>query len=409
MRLAKLRKLQADGFPTNIALSKVLESEAKESSMTPQMKVEQQRLNAGEDAKFLAGQTAVGTFGKLGLWVKSLWSNEAELSKAVQVPVSTARAQGEYMTRAKDAILEEFQDLDLVSPGISRDDRYRLATAQVQKRTVQTDQGPIVLPKNTSKAAYFGIPAASSDAYLSTALSNLLKSDEAGHHRVAYNVNGRLAWQEYDQDDVRGPMQYLDNTAVQKEVQRLTDADAAKAAKLHGPGFINRAHKVPVQYNGNNSAGAAASLMMKLRDTLVDHEGLNPYVTADSTGVLTGGVGITGDYLEKHVPGYKRGTTLTPEQINESFRDASNDAAVAGTRVAQAYNLGDPGFLLASELAYHAGTKFYNQPKYKEFLTALQQKNSKAAVSAFMDTKAYAVSGKARKASYLNLVQQIVR
>ena len=114
---------------------------------------------------------------------------------------------------------------------------------------------------------------------------------------------------------------------------------------------------------------------------------------------------------------------MTVEDIRRSFEEASNDAAIAGSKVAR--DLGrhnQPTFMLMSELAYQSGTAFMSQQnktgeRYREFANALKSGNVEAAQEAFKRTAAWYYSADPknrekitpRQQNYLRLIQQSLK
>lgn len=132
---------------------------------------------------------------------------------------------------------------------------------------------------------------------------------------------------------------------------------------------------------------------------------------------MTVGVGVS-----SHNPRYPKvqpDGSVKVEDIRRSFVEASNDAAIAGSKVARDLGRHDqPTFMLMSELAYQSGTAFMSQQnktgeRYREFANVLKTGNVEAAQEAFKRTAAWYYSADPknrdkitpRQQNYLRLIQ----
>ena len=111
------------------------------------------------------------------------------------------------------------------------------------------------------------------------------------------------------------------------------------------------------------------------------------------------------------------------QKIQRSFLEASNDAAIAGSKVARDLGRHDqPTFMLMSELAYQSGTAFMSQQnktggRYREFATAYKAGDVQKAQDAFKRTAAWYYSADPknrnkitpRQQNYLRLIEQSLK
>lgn len=109
--------------------------------------------------------------------------------------------------------------------------------------------------------------------------------------------------------------------------------------------------------------------------------------------------------------------------IQSSFMQASNDAAIAGGKVARDLGRYDqPTFMLMSELAYQSGTTFMSRldntgERYREFAAAYKAGNVQQAQEAFKRTAAWYYSADPknrdkitpRQQNYLRLIEQSLK
>ena len=420
MRVRRIRALTASGMSTDAAIAEALKAEVKDSSMTVQQRAEVAGMRAQEDAKFLRKVEEDGWFRNAGLWVRSLFgSAEAQALQTTTVSSDLPpKVRGEYLNSVKTALVEEFNHVDLASSNLSQDDRLREATARLQRRIVHTDNGPFIVPKGKTVQAYFGLADSIPAGSVGTALNTVTKPSIAGHKNVLRDVGGRLQMQQYDEDgNPSSAIQYLDKSALSAQIDADNRKEAERLKVTFGDGKTvqPRGAKLGVQYNGTNAAGVDESLMLQLRDNLVNNEGVKDTPYDDLSGKVVNGkkvqtVGVGVSSHNRHYPeSAKGGRSISQDELNQSFRGASNDAAVAGERVRQSLGLNDSGFLLASELAYQSGTAFDKTSGYTEFMRALAAKDEKAAIATFQRTPAYKHSGPMRRWHYETLIVKTMK
>jgi hypothetical protein len=219
----------------------------------------------------------------------------------------------------------------------------------------------------------------------------------------------------------RRPVDFRD---VASKIKQMDDEETAKAAELYGPGrSVPLPSGASVSYNGKNSAGVDAEWMLQFRDKLVQHEGVIEQEKDDITGrkdqfgrtIRTVGIGMasTNTFYPKPGPDGK----ISPEQLQQSFMQATNHAAKVGRSMAQRSGLNNQaGFLLMSEIAYHAGEgAFVRNDKVgainRDFRKALESGNVTAAQEAFKRTPMWRWSGdkNGRRQNYLSLIEQAMK
>lgn len=185
------------------------------------------------------------------------------------------------------------------------------------------------------------------------------------------------------------------------------DTESGRGVSAQVRGAVRPGAAQAIHYNGENTALLADATMLTLRNTLVKFEGVrNTSYTLKGESSPTNGVGFHGDYYVKP----DASGTITPAQIQTQFIRASNDAADSGVKAAKLYAVPkESGILLMSELAYHAGTSFYQKDYFKPFLATLQTKDTNAAVTEFKRTPAWTrlPANSPRREHYLALIKDI--
>jgi hypothetical protein len=199
----------------------------------------------------------------------------------------------------------------------------------------------------------------------------------------------------------------LDSKAVGIKVQENLTKDAETAANHIGPGEViySKGQGAWVQANGQNTAGFEPGAMLQLRKDIVASEGITT-TAYDDGSVVKGnrafGVGIsqTGKRFEE-----PRGTggVYTQEQINESFMQASNDAAETASRVMRGVNLNGSDWLrFFGELAYQSPAS----ARDADMLTYIKLGDKDGAELALRSTNAYKNSPPSRQEAYLKKLKK---
>ena len=160
-----------------------------------------------------------------------------------------------------------------------------------------------------------------------------------------------------------------------------------------------------VQFNGTNTVGIDAKSMLALRRDIVDSESVRSKVYTDTKGYKTFGVGIaqTGTYYQN--PNNPDGT-YTQSQINDSFMQASNEAAQRASNVMQRHGLsGDKWLRFFGELAYQSPASAMDT----NMLSSIMVHDLAGATSALKATAAYKASGERRRKVYLDKLRKAMQ
>ncbi len=417
------------------AVLRATDTEAKEAQLTPAMKAAQTQQVAKAVTSEIAALEPRGALSSAWTWAKSIFSSDAASDLQLRPWSGVGDRDGWfsdgptvqfYTQRVREELLNEASHVLLQSPGASADQVISVAKANVAARTISTRFGPLTMPRNVNLEYALGI-GKGNQAAIGPALDAMLKeTKEDANWQLAF-VNGRLFAQEVDRTGQRvGTGTYLNPKEIGTKIDQMTDADQEKANNVFGSGRSVQRGGVTLQFNGLNTAGVPATWMMGFRDNLVNHEGIRAKPYRDLSGakdkkgnpIMTVGVGVA-----SHNPRYPKvqpDGSVKVEDIRRSFLEASNDAAIAGSKLARSLGRHDqPTFMLMSELAYQSGTAFMSQRnregrRYREFANALKTGNVEAAQKAFKRTAAWYYSadpknrGKItpRQQDYLRLIQQ---
>jgi hypothetical protein len=420
------------------AIAIASDTEAKEAAMSPSMRAAGASTTTKAVSKVIDEIEPMNWLETSWTFLKSMVSAEAgadlQLRTQSQVgwrdgwfsdrPVARMYAEG---TRTE--VRDEASHILLSSPSANADDVILAAKANVAARTVQTRHGPVFLPRGANAAQIFGVQPGNLSK-VGPAIDKILtetKADARWH--VAFTHRGVFA-QEYDRDgNPIGNGSYLDPKQIGSAVQGIVNARQEEATATYGHGRTVKSGGAKLNYNGVNTAGVNGSWMLGFRDNLVHNEGvkLTPYEDLsgkkDKSGkpIMTVGVGVS-----SHNPRYPKAEpdgTISPQAIQHSFIQASNDAAIAGRSVAMKMGIDNKaGFMLMSELAYQSGVGFMSQSgktgdKYRMFAQAVQAKDAASALEMFKQTAAWYYSAdpenrnkvSQRQQHYLRLIEQSIQ
>jgi len=430
---------QVDGGASyDEAVLKATDTEAKEAQLTPAVKAAQTQQVAKAVTAEIAALEPRGVLSSTWTWAKSIFSSNAASDLRLRPWSSVGDRDGWfsdgptvqfYTQRVREELANEANHVLLQSPGASADQVISVAKANVAARTISTRFGPLTMPRNLKLEDAFGV-GRGNQAAIGPALDAMLKeTKEDANWQLAF-VNGRLFAQEVDRTGQRvGTGTYLNPKDIGKKIKQMTDSEQEKANTVFGSGRRVQKDGVTVQFNGVNTAGVPATWMMGFRDNLVNHEGIRAKPYQDLSGakdtngnpIMTVGVGVS-----SHNPRYPKvqpDGSVRVEDIRRSFLDASNDAAIVGSKVARDLGRHDqPTFMLMSELAYQSGLTFMSQQnktgeRYREFANVLKTGNVEAAQEAFKRTAAWYYSADPenrdkitpRQQDYLRLIQQALK
>lgn len=426
------------GAAPDEAVHRATELEAKEADMTPAVKAARTQQTATAVTKAIEGIEPRGLLSSTWSWAKSMFSQDAASDLTLRPKSLIGDRDGWfgdgptvqfYTARVREELATEASHVLLQNPHSTSEQVISVAKANVAARTISTRFGPLTMPRNVNLEEVFGV-GKGNQAAIGPALDAMLKeTKEDANWQLAFR-NGRLWAQEVDRNGQRvGTGSFLNPKDIQTKIKSMTDAEQEQANQTFGSGRRIQQDGVTVQFNGLNTAGVPATWMMGYRNNLIDHEGVRAKPYQDLSGakdtkgnpIMTVGVGVS-----SHNPRYPKVNpdgTVSPQEIQRSFVQASNDAAIAGSKVARDLGRHDqPTFMLMSELAYQSGTAFMSQQnktgeRYREFAAAYKAGNLQQAQEAFKRTAAWYYSADPknrdkitpRQQNYLRLIEQSLK
>lgn len=447
------------------AITKARELAVNDAALTPSMKAARSQGVAKGVAEAISSVEPMGMLENAWGYGAKIFSAEAEAKWKIQPNSYMNWRDGVfsdgptvkfYTDRTRTALANEASDVAFLQPSATADEVMSVAYANVAARTISTSHGPIMMPRNVNLGTVFGV-GAGNQAAIGKAIDGMLNETKADTNFQMNFQQGRLFVQEVDRHGVRvGSGMYLNPADVKARIKADTNVDFEKANQRMGSGRIRKADELPppnapeqgtkqsasgkirkadsgleVQYNGINTAGVPTDWAFDFRDNLVNHEGVRskPYKDLgggkmkDGTPIMTVGVGVSSH--NTRFPKVQPDGTVSKEDINKSFMDASNDAAVAGNRVAKDLGITNKaGFMLMSELAYQSGAGFITQQDkhgtghaYRLFGKAMLQGTVEEAQAAFKSTAAWRYSKDsknpdkltARQKNYLKLIEESMK
>lgn len=410
-----------DGASLDEAVQLAKKVHEQDSSLTPSARAARASTTAKAIAKDISAIEPRGILETVWNEIKGIVSQDAQNTNTI-TPLSTFSARDNffgdsptvqfYVGRTRDELRVEADNISMLHPSASADEVMTVAKANVAARTIQTSQGPVILPRNTNIQQVFGV-GAGNQAAIGKAIDSLLQTNAGGRWQVAF-VQGRMFAQEFDGKGTRiGTGKYIEPSAIRAKIAEQTNSEVSAASERFGAGKIVQADGVTLRFNGINNAGVSPDWMFGFRNNLVNNESVKSTVYKDTVGVNTVGVGVS--ERSKFYPKSAKSGKVSEEDIRVSFMDASNEAAIVGSRVMQNVGLDNKAaFSLFSELAYQSGPNFLGQQgstgdAYRNFAASLRSRDAAKAVQLFQNTAAYKLSGAERRAHYISLIEQSLK
>lgn len=388
-----------------------------DSQLTPAMRAAMASSKAKEQLDVVAESTPVGSvLGKGWLYAKALFSDVAKSELAI----TPTQSFFENPTRVAAVnatinleLAREMEEQSRANPSMNTAGVELKAKAALANRAVPTTWGPMLVPRGYTPQRYFGTQAGSER--IGAALNEFIKPvSKDGRMAFSIGTDGQLWAQELNKDgQPAAPASILNPKQIAPLIEIQRSREVENHRKDYGDGVTVKSGSAGVTYNGDNTAGVDNHWVRKFRDDLVKHEGVRDSVYDDGEGNLTAGVGVLVKHKSGMVPGVvKPGKDgkLTQDQINDSFRFASDRAAGAAKRAMQDTGIkSESAFKLYGSLAYQSGPGFASLAAYKPLLGTIAARDAAAAVAAMKQTPAYKKSGPERQQYYLNQLQAALK
>lgn len=407
--------MKARGASTSEAAALVAEEQVLQAKLGPAAIAARAQAFAADDKKELDSYTSQGIIkGLMSRWMPSWAGGVAQFGQLapeedVWEENRSVIAQQEQTLRA--ALQLEMADVRL-SDNLNDSNTVMVkAAANLAQRSIRTGYNTVIMPDKQTPDQYFG--KNTDKDTLGKAVQNIIgKPKFGGRFTIKAMAEGLVVSEESGKDNepVKTKNTFvITRDQVRSEVDRMTASKVQRERLLVGEGRTVQIGDTPaLQYNGENNASVRQDWMFQFRETLVSTEGVRNTTYKDTGGVDTFGVGIANkQYWAKPAADGK----YTKEQISESFRAASNDAAKSGRFVQDITGLqSQSAFLLFAEMSYQGGaTKASDgsgfgwyvhkdkavRQEYRDFVDSLKSGDSVKAIEKFNSTAIGRVLAKA--------------
>lgn len=393
---------QKAGMSDPLTVVKYARSKQLQDKQTGGLRTEMVAAARKEDAAVVQEIDDRQLLGTISAKAQSFFSSDA----SAKLRMSTGRNWFENADRTAEiraqgqiGLAEELAIIAQTSPTLSAASRKSKALASLAARTVDTESGPLTMPRGQNVQSYFGVPAYADQKYVGTAIDTMMKPGDG--NRIAWSVDptNKLLFRELSSDNRVVKSGIVDPKSVAPFVQKQLDEDAAKASTQIGPGKNVQG----VQFNGLNTANVEPAHMLALRGDIVTSEGVSATPYADSGGTSFGvGIHQTNNHYQRPPPS----GTYTPQQISDTFMRASNDAAEMAQRTMNSIGVKGESYLrLFGELAYQS-PKSARDP---DLLAYISLGDKAGALKALKETPAYKGSKPERRAVYVSKLETAMR
>lgn len=400
-----LTEAQKEGIADPVTAIKYARSKQLQDKQTGGLRSEAVANARKEDAAVVQEIDDRQLLGTISQTAKSWFSADAAAKKRLgtgRMWFENADRTAEVRAQGQVALAEELAIVGQTSPFMSSSSRQSKALASMAARTVDTESGPLIMPRGQSLQSYFGVPAYADQGYVGKAIDTMMKPQDG--NRLAWNIdpNNKLIFRELNDKGLVVKSGIIDPKSVAPVVQTQLDEEAAQASKQVGPGVVQQG----VRFNGLNTANVPAGDMLSLRRDLVLSEGVQNKKYADGkAGESSFGVGIH-QSNNHYQPPINRDGTYTEQQINDTFMRASNDAAELAQKSMNSIKVQGGDYLrFFGELAYQSP----GSARDPDLLAHISLGNKQEAVTALMQTAAYKNSPDDRKARYLAKLKAAMR
>lgn len=436
--ISRVREAMRNGEGAEGAVSNAMQAEVDANKLDPQTRKAMMQEASTADAKEIAAIQPESWLGHPWRSIKAMLGNENAINAdKLQAPesvlpwkdASAGAINASY--RARLEVGEAVKRIRLTSPELSSTSVVAQARADVANRTVPTANGPLILPHGSNLSQTFGTGTADQER-LGMAVDALYKAPENGSVSFSIDPQGRLKADFWTEAGLRAkPSEFVDTKAVGAKVKEQRD-DANRKFKyekgegktMDGTGLdlsdvdpktVKGSGVASITFNGDNTAGIPNTTMFALRERLVKHEGVKDKPYKDMSGkmhkgqpVMTVGAGIstTNDFF----PPVQPDGTVRKEDIDNSFKLASNQAAQFGLKASQVTGIkGENALLLFSELAYQSGIGGLQNKAFGQMVKAIQAKDAAAARAALEQHPVWQYNGMntARGRHYADLVTKL--
>lgn len=400
-----LSEAQKEGIADPVTAIKYARSKQLQDKQTGGLRSEAVANARKEDAAVVQEIDDRQLLGTISQTAKSWFSADADTKKRLgtgRAWFENADRTAEVRAQGQIALAEELAIVGQSNPFMSAKSRQSKALASIGSRTVDTESGPLIMPRGQSLQSYFGTPAYADQAYVGRAVDRLVRPAEGNRMAWSIDPTNKLLYREFNGDGKVVNSGVIDPRTVAPVVQEQLDEEAAKASKQVGPGIEAQG----VRFNGLNTANVEPAAMLGLRQDILKSESVSNTAYPDGkAGEKSFGVGIHQSNNHYQRP-LNRDGTYTPGQINDTFMRASNDAAELAQKSMKSIGVqGEKYVRFFGELAYQSP----GSARDPDLLAHISLGNKAEALAALKATAAYKNSPADRQERYVSKLESAMR
>lgn len=400
-----LTEAQAEGIADPMTAIKYARSKQLQDKQTGGLRTEAVANARKEDAAVVQEIDDRQLLGTISQTAKSWFSADADTKKRLgtgRMWFENADRTAEIRATGQIALAEELAIVGQTSPFMSSKSRQSKALAAMAARTVDTESGPLIMPRGQTLQSYFGTPAYADQAYVGKAVDTMMKPQEG--NRLAWSIDptNKLLFRELNEQGKVVRSGIVDPRSVAPVVEQQMQEEADQQSKMVGPGTeVNG-----VRFNGLNTANVDAGAMLSLRQDIIKSEGVQSKKYPDGkAGESSFGVGIH-QSNNHYQPPLGRDGTYSQEQIRDTFMRASNDAAELAQKSMKSVGVqGEKYLRFFGELAYQSP----GSARDPDLLAHISLGNKAEAIAALKATAAYRNSPSDRQERYVSKLESAMR
>ncbi len=371
-KLLDIREGVRSGLQFPVAVSQTMGKMAEYAKMAPQLRKAMGESNAKEDLEMLQSMDSVSLLDRIGLGVKSIFSTDAGNRLAISAKEGwreNPERVAEVSAQMKFAAADELRVLNMTHPFMSKDARQSTVLATLRGRTVDTSQGPLVIPRGTTLQSFFGVSASTSGQRVGAALDEFVKPQPG--NRLVFSVqDGQLQYKELSSESrvVNSGLLNAKQVAPMIEQQRKREENLFK--EVHGTGRTVHG----ITFNGANTGGLDMAQVFYMREALLSSGDIQIDLDSDSFKRIT----------DKAATYSKLPMKTTGKYGNEALT-------------------------LFSTLALVSNFKFTSQREYRPLLQALAGTDPGPALKALYETPVFKEADAKERAHLASQVNKILK
>lgn len=311
----------------------------------------------------------------------------------------------------------------IIQSGIPLDDKTlaTMAAGNVLKRTLFTDHGAVIIPRNVDLNEVYSTPDGYTTAEIVTkALGSMYKPTRSDARVMMEYQGGGLSIREFDDNTMTfTEHQYYSREQVQEQVALEVKMEKEQVNRLAGNGESVKVNGGIVNVNGQNTAGVRMETAFKIRKSLARYEAVRykrykDGVDDDGNPRYSIGVGVnTGNpiwnrYFKDQLDD---NYTIDQDTVDKLYRDATDDVLQeAVNRQVQLPAGSDQAAyleLISHQLYQRGATKLDKEETFQTLQRQLSQGDKINARKTLRQTVSYKAAHAERKRYYEFLLSQI--